>query len=187
MPSSTKQQIAQALETLAEKKNIDKITIRDIVEECHISRQAFYYHFRDILDVIEWRMNEITQEMLERSLEIEDPQKACRLFVSHAVENRGMLHRLMTSQHRDELTRIMMQAFRTYLHKLFRRRLSDSSLSAMDLELVTDFCAFGISGLILDHCQQPRTDTEYLADQIYRLLSGQIVNMENRVYKNAEV
>ena len=35
-------------------KALDKITIRDITTDCGISRMAFYYHFKDIYDLIEW-------------------------------------------------------------------------------------------------------------------------------------
>jgi AcrR family transcriptional regulator len=36
------------------KKEIRKITIQDIMDGTNMSRQSFYYHFRDIYDVIEW-------------------------------------------------------------------------------------------------------------------------------------
>ena len=29
-------------------KNKKKLTVKDIVDECQITRQAFYYHFEDI-------------------------------------------------------------------------------------------------------------------------------------------
>jgi AcrR family transcriptional regulator len=36
------------------KKEIRKITIQDIMDGTNMSRQSFYYHFKDIYDVIEW-------------------------------------------------------------------------------------------------------------------------------------
>lgn len=46
--------ISQSLINLAQSKTFDKITVKDIVDDCNISRQTFYYHFKDIMDVIEW-------------------------------------------------------------------------------------------------------------------------------------
>lgn len=54
MPIDVKKRIVEAFVKLSKEKNIDKITVKDIVDECGISRQAFYYHFQDILEVIEW-------------------------------------------------------------------------------------------------------------------------------------
>ena len=53
MPVNVKNLIAETFVKLSDEKNIDKITVKDIVEACGISRQAFYYHFRDLLEVIE--------------------------------------------------------------------------------------------------------------------------------------
>ena len=33
------------------KRSMNKITVRDIVSECEITRNTFYYYFHDIYDV----------------------------------------------------------------------------------------------------------------------------------------
>ncbi len=50
----TKRKIADCVKTLMRRKEISKITIQDIMGATHMSRQSFYYHFRDIYDVLEW-------------------------------------------------------------------------------------------------------------------------------------
>ncbi|MBB5265315.1 AcrR family transcriptional regulator [Catenibacillus scindens] len=54
MREDMKTLIADTFSRLLEKENIDKITVKRLIEECHISRQTFYYHFKDIMDVLEW-------------------------------------------------------------------------------------------------------------------------------------
>ena len=54
MPADMKATIAEAFLSLLQYKDVDKITVKVLVETCHISRQTFYYHFKDIVDVIEW-------------------------------------------------------------------------------------------------------------------------------------
>ena len=46
--------IAYALKELVEEKSLNKITIQDIAEKCGINRQTFYYHFPNIIDLVEW-------------------------------------------------------------------------------------------------------------------------------------
>lgn len=43
---------------ISKTKSVDKITVKDLVEACHISRQTFYYHFQDIIEVIEWSVEQ---------------------------------------------------------------------------------------------------------------------------------
>lgn len=50
----TKRKIADCVKQLMRKKEIRKLTIHDIMDATNMSRQSFYYHFKDIYDVLEW-------------------------------------------------------------------------------------------------------------------------------------
>lgn len=54
MPTDMKRTIAEAAQTLLVQRHVKKLTVKDIVEECHITRQAFYYHFADIPELLRW-------------------------------------------------------------------------------------------------------------------------------------
>lgn len=56
MPDShiTKMALANALKGLMAKKSLSKISVSDIVEACGLTRQAFYYHFKDKYDLMNW-------------------------------------------------------------------------------------------------------------------------------------
>ena len=54
MAIDAKKTIAETLFRLLERKPVDKITVKELVDACGISRQGFYYHFRDIMEVVEW-------------------------------------------------------------------------------------------------------------------------------------
>lgn len=51
---STKKKIAECVKELVRYKEIRKITIHDIMEKTNMSRQSFYYNFKDIYDVLAW-------------------------------------------------------------------------------------------------------------------------------------
>ena len=53
MPSFTKKAIVASFLHLIGKKPFDKITVRDIVDDCGINRNTFYYYFQDIYAVLE--------------------------------------------------------------------------------------------------------------------------------------
>ena len=52
MAGFTKEIIIQTLLELLNEKPLAKITVKDIVERCGVNRNTFYYHFRDIPDVM---------------------------------------------------------------------------------------------------------------------------------------
>lgn len=51
---SAKELLAASFRELAEKKAIDKITVREIAENCGYSSATFYRQFRDKYDLIAW-------------------------------------------------------------------------------------------------------------------------------------
>ena len=64
MPNnSTKLALEASLKNLLLKKPVDKITITDLTNDCGITRMAFYYHFKDIYDLVEWSCYEDRKRM----------------------------------------------------------------------------------------------------------------------------
>lgn len=51
-PSETKLQMAEALKRLIKDRPFAKITVQDIVAECNINRNTFYYHFENNYDLL---------------------------------------------------------------------------------------------------------------------------------------
>ena len=172
MPANTKTMIAETFFNMAKGKSIDKITVTDLVERCKISRQTFYYHFKDIMDVLEWGMRETAERTLARSLEVSSDREAMGSFVSMMVENRGFIRRLLNSQHREQTERIIVEGLRSYLQKAYLLRAPRHTIDRTDLELLLDFCAYGLAGLMFQVGQLEQVDEKRLTEQLYRILAG---------------
>ena len=54
MSQVTKRALEASLKNLLLQKPLNKITIADIADDCGINRMTFYYHFKDIYDLVEW-------------------------------------------------------------------------------------------------------------------------------------
>lgn len=50
---TTKRALSLSLKHLLDAKPLDKVTVSDLTEDCGVNRQTFYYHFKDIYDLIE--------------------------------------------------------------------------------------------------------------------------------------
>ena len=79
MTNDTKYALEASLKKFLLKKPIDKITIRDLTDDCGISRMAFYYHFKDIYDLVEWSCFEVPPARLPgKRLTIHGRRDCCR-------------------------------------------------------------------------------------------------------------
>ena len=54
MTEMTKSLLADSLKKLMKVKPLHKITIQELVDACTLNRRTFYYHFKDIYDLLEW-------------------------------------------------------------------------------------------------------------------------------------
>lgn len=70
MAADMKRIIAEHFDALVRQRGIDKVTVTAVIEDCGISRQTFYYHFQDLMDVVEWSANQAAELMVERSLKV---------------------------------------------------------------------------------------------------------------------
>ena len=110
MPVDTKQMISDHLTALLMKKNLEDITVKNLVEDCRISRQTFYYHFQDLTDVIQWKIHQEIQRSLQNSLKAESLEESIRFFTSGADRNRQLLKNLLDSPRRAEMERLLVKA-----------------------------------------------------------------------------
>ncbi|WP_180951086.1 TetR/AcrR family transcriptional regulator C-terminal domain-containing protein [Marasmitruncus massiliensis] len=52
--SQTKIQLANSLKELMKKVPFHNITVQNVADHCGVNRQTFYYHFKDMYDLLEW-------------------------------------------------------------------------------------------------------------------------------------
>ena len=65
MSDITKRALEASLKKMLLKKPVTKITISDITEDCGVNRATFYYHFKDIYDLIEWSCEAVSYTHLD--------------------------------------------------------------------------------------------------------------------------
>ena len=129
------------------------------------------------MDVIEWILQEGAKRLLDRCLQAENTRAALRLFIDFALENRNFIQHLINSRQREQMENIIYKNFRGYLENLYQHTAVDASMSYRDLSIALDFFTYGTGGVLIESSRNGRTDPEVLTDQLYRLLSGQMVQM----------
>ena len=77
--SITKEALANALVSLLSEQPLNKISIKDITDFCNISRNTFYYHFKDKYELINWIFYTDMQEQVDY---FKNPAKLNESFVN---------------------------------------------------------------------------------------------------------
>ena len=174
MREDMKSVIADTFSEMLEKEDIDKITVTKLIAQCHISRQTFYYHFKDIMDVLEWTFRRATQELVEKSLNAKDRLKALTAYITFVRQNRTKLKKLLYSRRWVQIEGMLVEAVTVYLSELARNRVPDIELSVDDLEVMLTFYACGMVGVLLQYVDKPNLNEEKLVLQMERIITGKM-------------
>ena len=105
MSENTKIKISDGLIRLIEKENGNRITVTSLIKACGISRQTFYYHFKDMDDVLEWSAARVTDELVRAGRETADMRSAIEIFADSFSEKYSVLKKLMDSAKRSGIDR----------------------------------------------------------------------------------
>lgn len=68
----TQKAIKKALLELLEEKPFSKITVHDITDRIEVNRQTFYYHYRDIFDLLGSIFDDIIEQSLSENAGLSD-------------------------------------------------------------------------------------------------------------------
>ena len=167
-------QIQDPLNEILKHKDLDKSTVKELVDACKISRQSFYYHFQVIMDVVEWYQNQALKQSIEQSLAAPMYKEAIRGVICETFQHKELTLQLVASQRRKEMEALFIKAVRTYLQELFRGKGAEVSCSPADIDTVLSFYSCGLVGIMLNDLKQKNPDVDALAEQMCRVLTGKI-------------
>lgn len=173
MSVNTKNLIVTAFFDLAKVKPLDKITIKDVVETCGITRQTFYYHFQDILDVIEWSLKQYSQQLTERTQTAKTTREAFRIVLSILEDKSAVLAHLLRSRKQEQVEQILLASIKSFFESLIPKRVVRSAWALDELETMLNFYAYAVIGVLLENAGKQDVDLDRLAGQLDRLARGE--------------
>lgn len=172
MAIDMKEIIAEKFSEISKTKSIDKITVKELVEACNISRQAFYYHFQDIMDVASWLSKKRIHGVLQASAQAESIEDAIRVFVTFFSESREVIMRRLESSMYRQYEALLNDEIRAFLKDLAQR--GNKSVSYTDFEAAMEFCVGGIYTMLMTYTGKSAEMDQWLTRQLKRLVSGEL-------------
>ena len=175
MSSITKQALEHALKSLLLKKPFHKITINDITEECGVSRMTFYYHFKDIYDLVEWSCIEDAARALEGKKSYDTWQEGF-LNIFHAVlENKPFITNVYRSVSREQVENYLYKVTYDLLEGVVEEQAQGMSVRDEDKAFIATVYKYAFVGLMLDWIKNDmKGDSQLLVDRLELVIHGNV-------------
>lgn len=149
MTSATRAAIKGAFLQRLEEHPIGDITVKDIVQDCGLNRNSFYYHFKDIPTLLE----EIVAEQAAALLAAQGPRPSLPDFldslVSLALDHRQKLLHISQSTHWPLFAQHLLKLCRQVVESYATAAFGPSSLPPEDQEVLLRFYQTACFGQII--------------------------------------
>lgn len=114
MPNFTKQAIEASFIKLLNQRPLNQITVKDVVEDCGVNRNTFYYHFRDLHALIEELVTEEANAIIGRYPAIASIEQCMDVAVEFAMTNKRAVLHIYNSTDRNLFEKYLMQVCRPW-------------------------------------------------------------------------
>lgn len=169
----TKKMIGDTLHDIMQKKQVNRITVHDIMDRSGMKRQSFYYHFQDIYDVLDWELDRLLFARLKYDADVTFDEWLDRA-VDIIMADKTFFYRALEAEGREKAMKLSMPAAELYIGRMVTGRdVSVIQLNESE-KFLTDFLSEALINYVLDQIEFKR-----------KLTDGQIRLYTSMIIKNA--
>lgn len=175
MSQVTKRALEQSLKNLLLKKPLTKITVGDIADDCGINRMTFYYHFKDIYDLVEWSCLEDAKRALDEK-KTYDTWQAGFLQIFEAVqENKPFILNVYRCVQKEQVEKYLQPLVDQLLLSVINEESNGMTIRDEDKKFIAQVYSYVFIGLMLDWIgDDMREDPRQIVERLAKVIKGSV-------------
>ena len=175
MSQVTKRALEQSLKNLLLKKPLTKITVGDITDDCGINRMTFYYHFKDIYDLVEWSCLEDAKQALEEKKTYDTWQQGLLQIFKAVQENKPFILNVYHCVHREQVEKYLQPLVDQLLLNVINEEAAGITVRDEDKQFIAQVYSYMFIGLMLDWIKDDmREDPQQIVERLSKLIKGSV-------------
>jgi len=178
----TKRALEASLKNLLLQKPLNKITVGDIANDCGINRMTFYYHFKDIYDLIEWSCVEDATKALEGKKTYDTWQEGFLNIFNAVLDNKPFIMNVYRSVSREQIEMYLYKLTYNLLIDVVNEKSVGMAVSDEDKKFIADFYKYAFVGIMLNWIRNDmKEEPKQIVDRLSVLIHGNITRTLNNV------
>lgn len=181
MAQTTKRALAASLKKLLGKKTLDKITVIDIIEDCEVNRQTFYYHFKDIYDLIDWTLLDEATRALDGKKTYDTWQQGFCQILDALLADRAFITSVYHSVNREYVENYLYRLTYDLLIGVVEEKAAGMNVRSGDKKFIADFYKYAFVGLTLEWISRGMKEApQVLTERLNIMIKGDVTLALNR-------
>ena len=173
MSQTTKRALEASFKKLLLEKPLNKITINDITEDCGVNRMTFYYHFKDIYDLVDWILAEDAAKAMEGRRGFGTWSEAYLDVLRQLQDNKTLVLNVYRSVGREQVEQYLYKMLDPLLRMFVERE--NISVQEEDKQFIIDFYKYGFVGMVLEWIRRDmKTEPAIMAERLNTMMQGDL-------------
>ena len=175
MSQMTKRALEASLKELLRHKPLDKITVSDLTDHCGVNRMTFYYHFKDIYDLVEWCCEEDAARALAGQKTYDTWQQGFLQILQSLQKDKVFYINVYHSISREYIEQYLYKLTYDLMIGVVEEKAAGMTVREEDKEFIADFYKYAFVGIMLDWIKNGMTEPpERLVEQLSTLIHGDV-------------
>ncbi|MCR5585071.1 MAG: TetR/AcrR family transcriptional regulator [Lachnospiraceae bacterium] len=149
MARYTEKLILGKFEEMLEVMPFDKITVSALAKNCDISPNTFYYHYKDIYELLEHWFNITTQQFLGSRPQGEPWDETIKAVLKTLQQRPNIVYNVYDSLSRENLERYVFKSAEGAFFKLAQNKTDGFDIDPEMLRTISDICCYAVLGFFL--------------------------------------
>jgi len=168
--------ISKTLE-LVSRKPVNKVTVREIVSECEITRNTFYYYFHDVYDVLDSVLSDKIDELY--AIQPIDLERLIFDILEFCATYKKVWLSVYNALGREMFSKSIMDRFGMLFESYLISVVGEEGIDPRDKEIIISFYEEAIVGILIRWLLSKSTDDDsrdlkQILERIRVLFEGQI-------------
>lgn len=181
----TKKAIIDTFVKILNEKPLSKITVKEIIEECEINRNTFYYYFEDIYTLVDYLFRTEIQKLQEVTDTSDTLSDVCENVLDLLKNNKRALKHIYESSNRDQLERYFSKALDKAMLDFIRNIFKDIDAAEDDIQFLACYHKYALVGFIIDWLAND--NDEELVSLLKRISLLSEESIRNNLKKSIEI
>ena len=180
MSQMTKRALEASLKELLRHKPLDKITVSDLTDHCGVNRMTFYYHFKDIYDLVEWCCEEDAARALAGQKTYDTWQQGFLQILEALRKDKAFFTSVYRSISREQLENYLYRLTYDLMIGVVEEKAAGMTVRPEDKEFIANFYKYAFVGLTLEWVRTGmKTAPADLVERVSTLIHGDITKSLN--------
>lgn len=181
MPNFTYNAIKASFIKLLSERPLSQIKVKDIVADCGVNRNTFYYYFHDIPSLIEDMVTEEAEHIIQKYPSADTIEDFFETTIDYMLEKKSLFLHIYNSVNRELFEQYLWQVCERVVILYVDSILDGRQISTGDRRIIVQYLKALSFGVVSAWLQAGLTDDIRLTfERIYHLKKGTVEEMIRR-------